>query len=348
MSLTMEELGARLDAFPRVPLAYLPTPLDDAPRLSRVLAGPTILVKRDDLTGLALGGNKMRKLEFLMGDALRQGADTIITTAAAQSNMCRQTAAAACKLGLDCVLILRGTEREEVQGNLLLDKIFGARVSFIQITDPYSNVSGEAMAQAAADLTRAGKHPYIIDLRTTSAPLAAVGYVAGGLELHRQLVERRITPTRIYVATGSGGTHAGLVLASDILGLGWTIQGISVQRPAAEMRERVADKIAEAGKLLGWQTKLPADDILVDDAYIGPAYGVTTREGVAAMLLAGRTEGLVMDPVYSGKSLSGMIGHIRQRRVSRDDTVVFIHTGGAPGLFAHAADVVEQLTRDEG
>ncbi len=345
MSLTIQELTVRLERFPRAPLANLPTPLDDAPRLSKALAGPTILVKRDDLTGMALGGNKMRKLEFLMGDALRQGADTIVTTAAAQSNMCRQTAAAACKLGLSCVLILRGTDREEVQGNLLLDRIFGADVSFIQITDPYSNVSGEAMAKAAAELTRAGKHPYIIDLRTTSAPLAAVGYVAGGLELHRQLAERQMTPTRIYVATGSGGTHAGLVLASEMLGLGWTIQGISVQRPSDEMRARVAHKVAEAGKLLDWQTAIRPEDILVDDAYIGPAYGVTTAEGVEAMLLAGRNEGLVMDPVYSGKSLSGLVGHIRQGRVANGDRVIFIHTGGAPGLFAHAADVAQQLSK---
>ena len=343
MSLSIEELDARLNRFPRVSLAYLPTPLDDAPHLSQALVGPTILIKRDDMTGLALGGNKMRKLEFLMADALRQGADTIITTAAAQSNMCRQTAAAARKLGLDCVLILRGTEREEIQGNLLLDRIFGAQVQFIQITDPYSNVSGEAMAQAAAELTRAGKHPYIIDLRTTSAALAALGYVAGGLELHRQLITRGIAPTRIFVATGSGGTHAGLLLASEILGLGWTIQGISVQRPSDEMRGRVAQKVAAAAELLAFTTAIKPDDVLVDDGYIGPAYGVTTPAGVEAMLLAGRTEGLVMDPVYSGKSLAGMIGHIRTGRVTRHDTIVFIHTGGAPGLFAHAADVAEQL-----
>ncbi len=327
-----------------MPLAGLPTPLDDAPRLSKALAGPPLLVKRDDLTGLGLGGNKMRKLEFLMADALRHGADTIITTAAAQSNMCRQTAAASARLGLDCLLILRGTGQEEVQGNLLLDKVFGARLSFIQITDPYSNVSGEAMAQAAAELTSAGKRPYIIDLRTTSAALAALGYVAGGLELHRQLVERGVTPSRIFVATGSGGTHAGLLLASELLGLDWNIQGISVQRPAGEMRQRVAQKVAEAAALLGCETVVRPEQVLVDDGYIGPAYGVSTQAGAEAMLLAGRTEGLVVDPVYSGKSMAGMIGHIRQGRVAGGGPVVFIHTGGAPGLFAHAADLAAQFT----
>jgi len=346
-SLSVEELAARLSRYPRVSLAYLPTPLDEAPRLTQALAGPRILIKRDDLTGHALGGNKMRKLDFLMADALHQGADTIITTAAAQSNMCRQTAAAACKLGLDVVLVLRGTDREAVQGNLLLDKIFGARIQFISITDPYSDVSGEKMAEAAADLRRAGKHPYIIDLRSTSAALAALGYVDGGLELWRQLVERKITATHIYVATGSGGTHAGLVLASEMLGLDWTIQGISVQRPADEMKARVAEKASAAAQLLHFQTRICPDDILIDDTYIGPAYGVTTAAGVEAMMLAGQYEGLVMDPVYSGKSFSGLIGHIRKGHVTRTNTVVFIHTGGAPGLFAQAevvAECIEEYT----
>lgn len=343
MALTVDELTARLSRYPRAALACLPTPLDDAPRLSQALGGPELLIKRDDLTGLGLGGNKLRKLEFLLADALRKGADTIVTTAAAQSNMCRQTAAAARKLGLDVVLILRGTEREAVQGNLLLDRVFGAQIHFIEITDPYSDVSTQKMRAVADDLTRAGKHPYIIDLRTISAALAALGYVAGGLELHRQLLERSIAPSHIFVATGSGGTHAGLLLASEMLGRDWRIQGISVQRPADEMRGRVAQKVAEAADLLAWKTAITPDTILIDDGYIGPAYGVTTPAGVEAMALAGRTEGLVMDPTYSGKSFAGLIGHIRQKRVGVGDTIVFIHTGGAPGLFAHAADIAKYL-----
>ena len=343
MPLTPTDIQARLSHFPRASLAYLPTPLDDAPRLSRALGGPSILIKRDDLTGLALGGNKMRKLEFLLADAMQKGADTIVTTAAAQSNMCRQTAAAARKLGLDVVLILRGTEREVVQGNLLLDKIFGAQIYFIEITDPYSDVSALRMNEVASELMRVGKHPYIIDLRTISAPLAALGYVAGTVELHQQLQQRGITPSHIYLATGSGGTHAGVLLASEMLGAEWKIQGISVQRPADEMRERIAHKVAQAAELLSFKPTLHENDILIDDAYIGPAYGVTTHEGVEAMVLAGRTEGLVMDPTYSGKSLAGLVGHIRETRLTADHTVVFIHTGGAPGLFAHAEDVAKLL-----
>ncbi|MEW5717326.1 MAG: D-cysteine desulfhydrase family protein [Chloroflexota bacterium] len=343
-SITVDELHARLKCFPRAPLAYLPTPLDDAPRVSRALGGPRIVIKRDDLTGLALGGNKTRKLEFLMADAMQKGADTIVTTAAAQSNMCRQTAAAARKLGLDVVLILRGDEREEIQGNLLLDKIFGAQIHFIQITDPYSDVSTQKMQKVADDLARAGKRPYIIDLRTTSAPLAVLGYVAGALELSEQLEQRGIAPSHIFLATGSGGTQAGVLLASEMLGARWKIQGISVQRPADEMRERVARKVREAAAQLSFASAIKPRDVLVDDDYIGPAYGVTTQAGVDAMSLVGRTEGLVMDPTYSGKSFAGLIGHIRQKRLSTDDTVVFIHTGGAPGLFAHAASVSEQLT----
>jgi D-cysteine desulfhydrase family pyridoxal phosphate-dependent enzyme len=347
VSLTIQQLTWRLERLPRVALANLPTPLDDAPRLTEALGGPALLVKRDDLTGLALGGNKMRKLEFLLADALRMGADTIVTTAAAQSNMCRQTAGAARKLGLDVVLILRGTEREELQGNLLLDRIFDAQIQFIEITDPYSDVSTVKMQEAAAELERAGKHPYIIDLRTTSAPLAAVGYVAGAMELQQQLAGRGITSAHVFVATGSGGTHAGLLLGAEILGLDWRIQGISVQRPAAEMRARVAQKVAQAGALLSLEIRIEPDKVLVDDGYIGPAYGVATPAGVEAMLLAGRTEGLVMDPTYSGKSLAGMIGHIRAGRVDPAATAVFIHTGGAPGLFAHAAEVAKIMGATE-
>jgi D-cysteine desulfhydrase family pyridoxal phosphate-dependent enzyme len=343
MPLTAADIQVRLNRYPRATLAYLPTPLDEAPRLSRVLGGPSIFVKRDDLTGLALGGNKMRKLEFLMADAIQKGADTIITTAAAQSNMCRQTAAAARKLGLDVVLILRGTESEEIQGNLLLDKIFGAEIHFIQITDPYSDVSTQKMQEVADNRARAGKHPYIIDLRTISAPLAALGYVAGTVELYQQLQQRGIAPSHIYLATGSGGTHAGVLLAAEMLGARGKIQGISVQRPADEMRERVAHKVHEAATLLSFETGIKPNDVWVDDSYIGPAYGVTTTEGVEAMRLAGRAEGLVMDPTYSGKAFAGLIGHIRTKRVGAGDTVVFIHTGGAPGLFAHAAEVTRQL-----
>jgi len=343
MSLSGEEILERLKKFPRAALATLPTPLDDAPRFSHALGGTRVLIKRDDLTGLALGGNKMRKLEFLLADAIQQGADTIVTTAAAQSNMCRQTAAAARKLGLDVVLILRGTERDAVQGNLLLDKIFGAQIYFIEITDPYSDVSTLKMNEVARELTQAGKRPYIIDLRTISAPLAALGYVAGAVELYQQLRERNLAPSHIYLATGSGGTHAGVLLATEMLGVRWKVQGISVQRPADEMRERVAHKVAQAAGWLSFTTTCRAEEILVDDAFIGPAYGVPTRAGVDAMTLAGRTEGLVMDPTYSGKALAGLVGHIQQGRVARADTVVFIHTGGAPGLFAHAAEVAEFL-----
>lgn len=337
--LTVQDLAARLERIPRVSLALLPTPLDDAPRLARALGLGRLLIKRDDLTGLGLGGNKMRKMEFLMADALHQGADTIVTTAAAQSNMCRQAAASARKLGLEIDLILRGTQDEPFQGNLLLDHVFGARVHFIATTDPYSNLSSQVMQEVAADLVRRGKHPYIIDLRTVSAPLAALSYVAGGMELFRQLEAPDHTRPVLFVATGSGGTHAGLALAAEMLGLDWKIQGICVQRPAAEMSARVAQKVAEAAALLHFETSLRAEDIRTDDAYIGPAYGIPTPEGVEAMLLAGRTEGLVLDPTYSGKAFAGLVGHAHRGLVGPDDTVVFMHTGGAPGVFAHAAEI---------
>ncbi len=342
MGLGIDEIERLLGRVPRVTLGHLPTPLDEVPRLSQALGGPRILVKRDDLTGLALGGNKTRQLEFLMADAIQKGADTIVTSAAAQSNMCRQTAAAAAKLGLGAVLVLRSMDRQELQGNLLLDRMFGAQIHFIATDDPYSDLSTRTMEELAANLTRAGKRPYTIDVRTAPA-LATLGSVACGLELHKQLVARDIAPSHLYVATSSGVTHAGLLLVSEMLALSWRIQGISVQRPSDEMRRRIALKVAETARLLSFKSAIRAEDVRVDDGYIGPAYGMTTDECVRAITLAGRTEGLVMDPVYSGKSLAGLIGHIQRGQLGAKDTVVFIHTGGAPSLFAHAAGIAERL-----
>ena len=341
--LTVAELEARLGRLPRVPLAHLPTPLEEARRLSALLGGPRILIKRDDLSGLALGGNKPRKLEFLMADALAHGADAIVISAAAQSNMVRMTCAAAAKLGLDIYPVLRGTEDEEVQGNLLLDHLFGAHITFIPTTDPYSQLSLDTMNRLVAELKAKGRKPYVIDMRYASGPLAAVGFVAASAELARQLTEMDLHPSHVFLGTGSGTTQAGLVLGAALLGLPYHVIGISVQQPADKMLPRIAEKVKGAAGLLGMAEPLPESPVIVDDGYIGEAYGVATAAGTEALKLLARSEGIILDPVYTDKGLSGLIGWIRQGRLSRDDTVVFLHTGGVPALFAHSHEIAPAL-----
>jgi len=341
--LTVAELEGRLRRLPRVPLAHLPTPLEEAKRLSAQLGGPRILIKRDDLTGLALGGNKPRKLEFLMADAITQGADAIVISAAAQSNMVRMTCAAAAKLGLDIYPVLRGTKDAEVQGNLLLDHLFGAHITFIDTTDPYSQLSVDTMNGLVAELRAKGRRPYVIDMRYVSGPLAAVGFAAASVELARQLAEMDLHPSHLFLGTGSGTTQAGLILGAAVLGLGYQVVGISVQQPADKMLPRIAEKVKGAASLLGIAEPLPETPVVVDDAFIGEAYGVPTAAGTEALKLLARSEGIILDPVYTDKGLSGLIGWIRQGRLSRGDTVVFLHTGGVPALFAHSHQIAPAL-----
>ncbi len=340
---TLAELEMRLGRLPRVSLAHLPTPLEEARRLSELLGGPRILLKRDDLTGLALGGNKPRKLEFLMADAIARGADAIVISAAAQSNMVRMTSAAAAKLGLDIYPVLRGTEDAEVQGNLLLDHLFGANISFIHTTDPYSQLSVDRMDEIVAALRAKGHHPHVIDMRHGSGALAAIGFVAASVELARQLAELDIRPGYLFLSTGSGTTQAGLVLGAALLGLGYQVVGISVQQSAEAMVPRILEKARGAAALLGVEEPFTDLHPLVDDGYIGEAYGIPTAAGTEAMKLLARREGIILDPVYTGKGMSGLIGWIRQGRLAPDDTVIFLHTGGAPGLFAHGRELAQAL-----
>jgi D-cysteine desulfhydrase family pyridoxal phosphate-dependent enzyme len=343
--LTVAELEERLRRLPRVSLAQLPTPLEEAPRLSEHLGGPRILVKRDDLTGFALGGNKPRKLEFLMADAIAQGADAIVISAAAQSNMVRMTSAAAAKLGLDLYAVLRGKPDAEVQGNLLLDVLFGAQVTFIDTTDPYSQLSVDTMNGIMAELKARGRRPYLLDMRYASGPLAAIGFVAASVELARQLASLDVRPTHLFLATGSGTTQAGLILGAGLLGLGYQIVGISVQQPADSMVPRIAEKVRGAAGLLGIATPPSAAPVL-DDGYIGEAYGVPTPAGTEALTMIARREGIVMDPVYTGKGLSGLVGWIRQGRLSSRDTAIFLHTGGVPSLFAQGPLIAPALREE--
>ena len=331
-----------LHTFPRVSLAHLPTPLEDAPRLSSALGGPRILLKRDDLTGLALGGNKVRKLEFLLADALAQGADTVLTTGAVDSNHCRMTAAAAARLGLRCILLL-ATKHEgpPFQGNLLLDHLFGAEVHFYAAPVP---TAGSDRLQELADAARArGGKPYVFPAGGSTA-LGILGYAFMVEELIGQLAARNLTADSVVVASGTGGTHAGLLLGTALFRPNFASIAINViEADNAALRERTRAVYAEGAALLGLAENQAIPALTVRDGYIGEGYGILTPGCAAAIQLLARAEGILLDPVYTGKAMAGLIDFIRKGEIGADKTVIFLHTGGAPALFTQA-DVVAEAT----
>jgi len=327
-------------ALPRWPLAQLPTPLQEARNLRAALSGPRIFVKRDDLTGLALGGNKTRKLEYLIADARQQGATVVITTGAAQSNHCRQTAAAARHAGLRCVLVLSSTDAEPpIQGNLLLDYLLGAEVHIVRDRTERQ----PAMERIADELRQRGERPYLIPAGG-STPLGAAAYVAAAFELTQQLIALGTEVSRVYVTSStSGGTHAGLALGTKLCGEPFRVVGIAIEEDAGAVRGVVLPLANATAEFLQVDTRLEADDLHIDDRHVGPGYAIPTPACFEAIRLAAQTEGLLLDPVYTGKTLAGLIDHIRNGEIGRDETVVFVHTGGAPALFAQADWIVASL-----
>jgi 1-aminocyclopropane-1-carboxylate deaminase/D-cysteine desulfhydrase-like pyridoxal-dependent ACC family enzyme len=327
----------------RVALGQFPTVLQAAPRLSAEPGFPPVWVKREDLSGLALGGNKPRQLEFLMAAAIAEGAQAVITTAAAQSNFCRATAAAGARLGIRVGLLLRGTGQEALQGNLLLDRLFGAELRFIPTQDPYDPRVPGWIDAFVADFTRQGLKTHILHLPGRTGTLGAAAMVYTGEEMARQFAAQHEMPQAVFLAAGSGLTVAGLVLAFKVLGLSTRVVGISVQKPAAFMVPLVVERANAAAALLGLATRVEASDFDFDDTHIGSAYGVPSQASVEAIQLAGRSEGLVLDPVYSGKAFAGMLAQLRAGRWPGREPVVFFHSGGAPGLFANAAPLAQWL-----
>jgi len=325
-----------LTGFQRVSLAHLPTRLEILPRLTEHLGGPEIWVKRDDCTGLATGGNKTRKLEFSMGEAQEMGADTVITVGAVQSNHVRQTAAAACKLGLKCEVLLehrvaKPTELYRTSGNVLLDRIFGAN---LREYDAGTDFDAE-MENIAREVSAAGGSPCIIP-GGASNPVGALGYVGCGEELLQQCEEQDVRFDHIVTATGSAGTHAGLAVGLRGSGSDLPILGIGVNAPQDKQEAKVFALAVETANLVEKPGCVAREDIVADCNYIGPGYGQPTDAMNEAVLLLARTEGLLFDPVYSGKALAGMIDYVRQGRFDENQRIVFLHTGGAAGLFAYA------------
>lgn len=324
---------------PRYPLAHLPTPITDATRLRAALGGPSqcprILIKRDDLTALGLGGNKARKLEFLIADALAKGAHTVITTGAVQSNHARMTAAAACIAGLRCVLVL--TSRYDVppvEGNLLLDRLFGAEVRFVPSEDPMLAVGRdeEVVAEVVHEERAAGREPYVIPVGGSS-PVGAIGYVTGTAELVGQLRAMSVAPTRLYFGSGSRGTQAGLTLGAKLSQAPYALWGVAVSAGEPEKIVRAMNAANDAAALLGVPTRVDRDDLFTDQEFIGEGYGIPTPGGLEAIDLLARTEAILLDPVYTSKGFAAMLAHIRAREIPPTDTVVFLHTGGMPALF---------------
>ncbi len=316
---------------PRIRIAHLPTPVESLPRLSAALGGPRLLVKRDDQTGLAMGGNKTRKLEFALAEAQAHGARTLVTTGAAQSNHCRQTAAIAARVGLDCILVLNGDPKATPTGNLLLDHFFGAEIVWAE-TREERDVLLQRTFQQAWD---AGRRPYLLPLGASNA-VGALGYAFA----FEELVDQSVSPDWIVFASSSGGTQAGLVLGARRAGWKGKILGISVDEPEEKLQSMVAAIATEASERFGEKMVFKPSDILVNPDYIGAGYGVMAGPEIEAIRLFARTEGLLVDPVYTGRAAAGMIDLIRKGFFKPDATVLFWHTGGIPALFA------EQYTKD--
>ncbi len=313
---------------PRVFIAHLPTPLEPLPRLTAELGGPQLWVKRDDQTGLATGGNKTRKLEFLVAQALAQGADTLITCGAAQSNHARQTAAAAAKFGLSCTLVLRGQEPPQPQGNLLLDRWLGAEVVWAGDAPLM-----EQLEEVAEGLRGAGRHPYVVPYGGSN-PVGATGYVAAMEELLAQCAREGLHFDHIVLASSSGGTQAGLVVGARARGYTGRILGISVDPQADALKRTLAGLATATAEHLGLRLSFAPEDFDVNDRYLGGGYGVVGELEREAIRLAARTEGLLLDPVYTGRAFGGLLDLIRQGAFSPEERVLFWHTGGTAGLFA--------------
>jgi 1-aminocyclopropane-1-carboxylate deaminase/D-cysteine desulfhydrase-like pyridoxal-dependent ACC family enzyme len=335
------ELRETLKARPRISLANLPTPLEPCPGLSRELGGPQIWVKRDDLTGLATGGNKTRMFEYVLGQAIEERVDTVVAGAAVQSNYCRQLAAACAKLGLECHLLLRkvrGAKDDEIQGGLLLDLLVGAKVEMLEGIDWVEH--GELIRQRAGELESQGRRVHIGRVGDESRlGRYAVAYAHAFVELIEQAEELELAIDEIWMSS-SDATQAGLAIAAKhcespvhLVGLPAVPQPIA---PGWTFPECISAFGNECGEILGLPTRLLPDDITSIVDYVGPGYGMLTDAARDAMRIAGRCDGLLLDPVYTSKAMAGLIDHVRRGLIAPDCSIVFLHTGGLPALFAYA------------
>ena len=318
----------------RLPLAHLPTPLEKLERLSKLLGGPEIWIKRDDQTGLATGGNKARKLEFLLAEAQAQGCDHLITVGAVQSNHCRQTAAAAARYGMGCSLILRGQEPPTFTGNLLLSRLLGAHCFFADAA-----AVPAAMNEVAAQQRAMGRNPYLIPYGGSNV-LGATSYVLAMEELLAQMQAINLNVDFIVFASSSGGTQAGLVLGARVLGFRGRILGISVDHAAETLRTQVGALATATSTHLGLGSVSVLDNVEVNDDYLGEGYAVMGEPEREALQILGQQEGVLLDPVYTGRAMAGLIDLVRWGAFTRGQTILFWHTGGTPALFAYGQQLL--------
>lgn len=309
----------------RISFAHLPTPIEELPRLTHALGGPRIFVKRDDQTGLAFGGNKTRKLEFLVAEAQEQGATMLISAGAIQSNHCRQTAAAAARFGFDCTLVLTGEKPKQPSANFLLDQLFGAEIVTVEDRKDRDRILQETFDNAIA----AGKKPYLVPYGGSS-PTGAMGYTFA----MEEFMQQNVKADWIVFGTSSGGTHAGLVLGQRLFGFKGRVLGISIDEPEIELKAHVSVLASQASEKLGERIEFTGDDVLANENYCQAGYGVFGEGEREAIKLFASAEGLLLDPVYTGRAAAGMIDLIRKGFFKKDETVLFWHTGGQPALFA--------------
>lgn len=334
-NISTSQLINALDGMPRFSCAHLPTPLEPLKHLSTCLGGPNLWIKRDDCTGLASGGNKARKLEFLIGDAIAKDADTVITHGAVQSNHVRQTAAAAVIANMNCEVLYEhrvdGADRDYMlSGNVLLTQLLGAkRHDYPNDTDMVA-----AMEAVADALRERGKRPYIIP-GGGSNPVGAMGYANCALELAQQAKGMGLTIDHVVHATGSTGTQAGLIAGSHAMGWSFPILGIGVRLPRPEQEQKVFELARATAEYLGVKQVLPRESVKANCDYVGAGYGIPTDGMIEAVSLLARLDGILLDPVYSGKGMAGLIDLIRKNEFSSTDNIVFLHTGGSATLFSY-------------
>jgi D-cysteine desulfhydrase len=317
--------------FPKKRLGFFPTPIVELSRLSKCLGGPKIFMKRDDMTGLALGGNKTRKLEYLMGDGLAKGCDTVITAGASQSNHCRQTVAAAAYLNLECHLVLGGEEPEQARGNLLLDKILGCYFHWAG-----ANRKGEDIPEINERLKSSGKKPYVVPYGGSNE-IGALAFIEALRELETQTKGEQFS--HIVFASSSGGTHAGLMLGKNILHKDFQLIGINIDKDETgevPLNQYIIDLANRTSEMIALGHSFSQRDVILNSNYVGKGYGVVGDLERDAITLLARLEGILLDPVYTGRAMGGLIDMILTGAVGRKDKVLFWHTGGTPALFAYS------------
>jgi L-cysteate sulfo-lyase len=348
------QLRAAIARLPRIALTHTPTPLEEMPRLTAHLDGPHLWVKRDDLTGLALGGNKSRMFEFILGEAESRSADVVLAGAAVQSNYCRQLAAACAKRGIECQLLLRRVRAgmdSEIQGNYLLNMLLGAKVEILDDCPDWQE-QGKVLRARAENLQRAGKRVYVARVGDEqNLGLYAIAYVDAALELLEQAKAKGLNLDQIWLCS-SDTTQAGLALALKHLGHPAKLVGVpAVMTPVGKPHSAFPDSLAsvanQAAAVLGLRTRLSPEDFISLTGYAEPAYGAVSEAGFEAMQCAARFESLILDPVYTGKAFGALLDHIRRKKIPRGHTVVFIHTGGVPALFAYASTLPFALPKGQ-